>query len=72
MSTILPETDTRPPDFRRLELPDETCLENRLPDWFAAPRVLAGFTVFVGLIFLFFNYRQTSSGFVRRPLFETF
>ena len=57
MPTILPERSTRPPDSRRLELPDETCLENRSPDWLAAPRVLAGFTVFVGLIFLFFNYR---------------
>jgi hypothetical protein len=48
-STTTPQPE---PNF-----PDATHLENRMPEWFRAPRSLAGFILVLGLLFCSFSYR---------------
>ena len=54
---IAPEAENLPAEPQKPELPDETHLENKMPEWFQAPRTLAAFTVFAGLIYCFLNYQ---------------
>lgn len=35
---------------------DEALLVNRLPEWFRAPRALAGFVLVLGILYCFFNF----------------
>lgn len=57
MAATLPELEPERAAHRSADLPDASVLEDRVPDQFKAPRVLAGYATVVGLLYLFFNYR---------------
>ncbi|MCH8827950.1 MAG: hypothetical protein IID45_00070 [Planctomycetes bacterium] len=60
MDAVLSEPERPPqtsPADAPAQFPDASLLENRMPDWFRAPRVAAGFVLVFGLLFCFFSYR---------------
>ncbi|GAB4152930.1 MAG: hypothetical protein Tsb009_29060 [Planctomycetaceae bacterium] len=50
-STPSPETSSE------ISMADASMLENRMPEWFRAPRVLPGFILVLGLVYFFFSFR---------------
>ncbi len=52
-----PPVADEPPESESSHGPDLSVLEDHTPVWLRAPRVLAGLTLTVGLVFLFFCFR---------------
>ena len=57
MATTITMPETSETDTQRPELPDASFLEDHLPEWVRTPRVFAGYTAILGLVYFLLNYR---------------